>query len=138
MTEIIIDTDKSKLNTTFINDFISNSYWGKGRTLEQTQKIIENSLNFGVYLGNRQIGYARVVTDFTIFAYILDVFIVKNERRKGYSKKLMNHILTHPELKNIENWKLATLDAHGLYEKYGFNKIANPEKMMERKLNNQE
>ena len=134
MKEIVIDTNYNKLNLTFINNFISNSYWGKGRTIEQMKKSIENSLNFGVYADGEQIGYARIISDFTFFAYLMDVFIIEKERGRGYSKKLMDYILNHPELKNVENWKLVTSDAHGLYEKYGFKKIANPGKIMERKL----
>ena len=130
-----ISTKKSDLDIQFIHAFISNSYWGKGRTLEETKKCIENSLNFGMFSNGKQIGYARVVTDFTIFAYILDVFIVENERGKGFSILIMNDIMNHPELTNVKTWKLATSDAHGLHKKYGFDSIINPENLMERKRN---
>ena len=130
-----ISTKKSDLDIKFINAFISNSYWGKGRTIEETKKCIENSLNFGMFSNGKQIGYARVVTDFTIFAYILDVFIMENERGKGFSISIMNDIMNHPKLKNLKTWKLATSDAHGLYKKYGFDSIINPENLMERKRN---
>ncbi|MCL6220440.1 GNAT family N-acetyltransferase [Zunongwangia pacifica] len=135
MKALIINTDKNQLNVPLITDFISQTYWAKGRTLQQVQKAIANSLNFGVYLEGRQIGYARVVTDFTIIAYLMDVFILESERGKGYSKKLMEYILNHPELQQVENWKLNTKDAHGLYQQFGFKEVVDPKKMMERKLN---
>ena len=134
MEKITIDTEKDRLDAQFITDFISNSYWGKGRTIEQTQKCIENSMNFGVYIDNEQIGYARVITDYTVFAYLSDVFIIEKERGKGYSKTLIDYIVNHPKLKHIEKWKLDTADAHGLYHKYGFRAIEDPKRMMERKL----
>lgn len=128
-----ISTKKSDLDVRFINDFISSSYWGIGRTIEETKRCIENSLNFGLYTNGKQIGYARVVSDFTILAYILDVFIIENERGKGFSIQLMNKIMNHAKLKNVKTWKLATSDAHGLYKKYGFDSIENPQNLMERK-----
>ncbi len=134
MKELIINTDKNQLNIQLITDFIAQTYWAKGRTLQQVQKTIANSLNFGVYQEGRQIGYARVVTDFTIIAYLMDVFIIESERGKGYSKKLMEYILNHPELKQVENWKLNTKDAHGLYQQFGFKEVSDPKKMMERNL----
>lgn len=131
MPEIEISTDKNRLDINFINEFISNSYWAKDRTIETMQTCIDNSLNFGVYLNNQQIGFARVVTDFGQLAYIMDLFIEENYRGKGYSKKLMKFILEFDKLKNIKVWRLATRDAHGLYTKFGFNKIAKPENLME-------
>ncbi|MDC6390636.1 GNAT family N-acetyltransferase [Maribacter sp. PR1] len=133
MKAITIDTTKNKLDARLITDFIANSYWGKGRTIEQTENSIENSINFGVYMNNEQIGYARVITDYTIFAYLSDVFIIEKERGKGYSKRLLNYIVNHPQLKHVEKWKLDTADAHGLYQKFGFKEIENPKRMMERK-----
>ncbi len=135
MKALLINTDKNQLDVPLITDFISKTYWAKGRTLQQVQKTIANSLNFGVYLEGRQIGYARVVTDFTIIAYLMDVFILESERGKGYSKKLMEYILNHPELQQVEHWKLNTKDAHGLYQQFGFKEVADPKKMMERNLN---
>lgn len=129
MKKITICTDKNKLNLNFIHDFISNSYWGRGRTIEDTKKIIYYSLNFGIYLNENQIGYARVITDYTILAYLLDVFITESKRGNGYSLKLMDCIMNHPDLKNIRSWKLATIDAQGLYRKYGFELIKSPDMM---------
>jgi GNAT superfamily N-acetyltransferase len=132
-TEILIDTDKTKLNIEFIASFISQTYWAKGRTISEMQTCIDNSLNFGVYLNGTQIGYGRVVTDFVQFAYLMDVFIIEEQRGKEYSKILMKYIMNYPKLEKVKVWRLATTDAHKLYEQFGFKPLANPEKMMELK-----
>jgi|TARA_B110000046_G_C12918434_1_gene365975 GNAT superfamily N-acetyltransferase len=129
--DIVISSEKMKLNVDFIYTFISKSYWAKGRTLETMQTCIDNSLNFGVYLDDQQIGYARIATDFGQFAYIMDLFISENYRGKGYSKKLMKAIMNSEKLKTINVWRLATHDAHKLYEQFGFKAIDAPEKLME-------
>jgi N-acetylglutamate synthase-like GNAT family acetyltransferase len=127
-------TDKTKLDYEVIHDFLSNhSYWAKDRNKKMVEKSIRNSLCFGVYeKNNNQVGFARVVSDFVIFAWILDVFILEEYRKKGLGKKLMQDIFGHPKLQNIKKWGLATDDAHGLYEKFGFKKLARPEIYMER------
>ena len=129
--DIVISSEKMKLNVDFIYTFISKSYWAKGRTLETMQTCIDNSLNFGMYLDDQQIGYARIATDFGQFAYIMDLFISENYRGKGYSKKLMKAIMNSEKLKTINVWRLATHDAHKLYEQFGFKAIDAPEKLME-------
>lgn len=128
---ILISTDKSLLNTDVIYKFLSGSYWAKGRPLEVIRKSIENSLCFGVYLDKKQIGFARVITDYATFAWIADVFIVQEYRGKGYSKQLLKTILEFSELKNIKRWILATRDAHKLYSRFGFDGLKNPEWFME-------
>ena len=133
ITEIFINTDKTKLSLKFITSFISETYWAKGRTIANMQTCIDNSLNFGAYLNDTQIGYGRIVTDYVQFAYIMDVFIVEEHRGNGYSKILMNYIMNYPKLKNVKVWRLATNDAHKLYEKFGFKPLANPEKLIELK-----
>ena len=132
MDGITINTDTEKLDISFIHHFISNTYWAKGRTVAEVQTCINNSLNFGIYLNNKQIGYARVVTDYVAFAYLMDVFITEEHRNKGYSSLLMEFILQNEALKKIKVWRLATTDAHFLYEKFGFKPLKSPEKMMER------
>lgn len=131
MGNLIITSDKEKLNLEFITGFISQSYWAKDRSLETMQTCIDHSLNFGVFLDEKQIGYARVVTDYVQFAYLMDVFIDKTHQGKGYSKILMEHILGTASLKNIKVWRLATADAHELYRKFGFTELSKPENMME-------
>ncbi len=131
---IDISTDKSKLNINVIHKYLSEeSYWAKDRNIETIQQSINHSLCFGVYLNNIQIGFARVVTDYTIFAYIMDVFILKEYQGKGYGKRLMNAIMNHHQLQNLNRWGLATNDAHGLYKQFGFESLSQPEIMMENK-----
>jgi N-acetylglutamate synthase-like GNAT family acetyltransferase len=131
--EYTISTDRARLDVGLIYNFISTqSYWGIGRSLEAVQKSIANSLCFGVYSGNKMIGFARVVTDYATFAWVADVFIVNEYRGKGISKWLMETILSHPELKGFRRWVLATKDAHELYRKFGFRELNKPERWMER------
>ncbi len=129
-----ISTDKSRLNLPIIHQFLSErSYWAKGRSDEAVQKSIDHSLCFGVYhKESGQVGFARVVTDYTVFAYILDVFILEDHRGQGLGKALMETVINFPPLKGIRKWQLATNDAHGLYEKVGFRPLATPEKLMEK------
>ncbi|UZJ63947.1 GNAT family N-acetyltransferase [Sphingobacterium sp. KU25419] len=127
-----ISTEKAKLDLNLIHGFIGSTYWAKGRTMEEMKTCMDNSLNFGVYLDGHQIGYARVLTDYFQFAYLMDVFILEQHRGHGYARELMEHIFSHELLKEIRVWRLATNDAHGLYEKFGFAQLAKPEKLMER------
>lgn len=131
-TNYIVSTDQDKLNIELIHNFLSKeSYWAQGRSIEKVKKSIENSLSFGVYLDNEQVGFARVVTDFAIFGWIMDVFILDEYRGKGLGKMLMDAIVNHEDLQGLQRWGLATNDAHGLYEKYGFKKLDRPELFME-------
>lgn len=128
-----ISTDKTRLQREVIHSFLTDeSYWARTRTLEQTKTAIENSICFGLYIGDRQIGFARVVSDLATFAYLGDVFVVQEYRGQGLSKWLMETIIEHPELQGLRRWVLATRDAHALYEKYGFHALAFPERWMER------
>jgi GNAT superfamily N-acetyltransferase len=129
--ECLISTDKTLLDVRMIYDFLSQSYWAAGRPFTIVKKAIENSLCFGIYCNKKQIGFARVVTDYSTFAYLADVFILEEYRGKGYSKKLLKTIVEYPELQSIKRWILATNDAHNLYAKFGFKSLKNPEKFME-------
>lgn len=127
-----ISTDKERLQFDVIQRFLADdSYWAQNRPPEQTRRAIENSICFGVYSGDAQIGFARVVSDLATFAYLGDVFILEEFRGKGLSKRLMKAILAHPELQGLRRWILATADAHGLYEQYGFSALKHPERWME-------
>lgn len=131
----VISTDKAKLDVPLIHDFLSKtSYWAKGRTIEAVQKTIENSLCFGIYdKDDRLAGFARVVTDFVVFAHLLDVFVLEEHRKRGLGERLINHVVNYPLLQAIRLWRLDTDDAHGLYRKHGFREPAFPEKIMERR-----
>lgn len=128
-----ISSDKSRLDIETIHRFLSEeSYWAANRTLEQTRTAIENSLCFGVYIGERLIGFGRVVSDFATFAYVGDVFILDEFRGRGLSKALMKAMIDHPNLQGLRRWVLATRDAHGLYEQFEFSTLRFPERWMER------
>ena len=129
--KIFISTDRSLLDMNIIYQFLSGSYWAKGRPREIVKKSVDNSLCFGVYNERKQIGFARVVTDFATFAWIADVFILEEYRGKGYSKKLLQTILGFPTLQDMKRWILATKDAHELYRKFGFQPLNKPEHFME-------
>lgn len=131
MEDLIITSDKNRLDIAYITDFIARTYWAKDRTLENMRTCIENSLNFGMFLDEQQIGYARVVTDYYQFAYLMDVFIDEKYRGNGYSKMLIKHVLECDALKDVRVIRLATADAHGLYKQFGFTELAKPENMME-------
>ena len=128
-----VSTDKSKLDVGLIHRFLSSeSYWAKGRSLEVVSRSIDNSLCFGVFQNDAQIGFARVVSDYAVFAWILDVFIVHSFRKQGVGKLLMEAIMSHPDLQGLQRWGLATEDAHGLYEQYGFSTLKKPGTFMEK------
>jgi GNAT superfamily N-acetyltransferase len=131
--EFTIDTDKERLNIDAIQRFLSeDSYWAKSRTLEQTTTAIEHSICFGLYHQDKQIGFARVVSDRATFAYIGDVYVIDEFRGQGLSKWLMEVILSHPDLQGLRRWILATRDAHGLYSQYGFDSLKHPDRWMEK------
>ena len=129
---ITISTDKSKLDVPFIQNFLKDIYWAAGRTIDEVQTTIDASFCFGIYLDDQQIGFARVITDYVVFAYVMDVFIDENHRGKGYSSILIEAMMKEPELQEVKIWRLATSDAHFLYEKFGFTALATPEKIMEK------
>ena len=126
-----ISTEKKKIDTRLVHEYLSqHSYWSLGISLPVVIKSIENSLCFGVYKNEKQIGFARIISDFATYAYLADVFVLPPERGKGLSKWLMKVILDHPELQGLRRFVLATRDAHGLYEQFGFKIYANPDRLM--------
>lgn len=127
-----ISSNLEEMNIDCIHEFISDSYWAKGIPKELLRKAIENSLCFGVFSdSNKQVAFARMITDKSTFAYLADVFVLDGHRGKGLSKWLMQTILGHADLQNLRRMVLATRDAHGLYEQFGFSKLANPTIFME-------
>lgn len=128
----IISDDPAKLDLDAICDFLSRAYWAEKRPREVIEKSIRFSLNFGVYDGNRQVGFARVITDYATFAYLCDVFIHEEYRGHALGKWLMESILAHPNLQGLRRWSLATRDAHGLYKQFGFAELSNPASWMEK------
>ena len=126
-----ITTNKTKLDVGFIHQFLTESYWAAGIPKETVVKCIEGSLCFGVFDGEKQIGFARMITDSASFAYLADVFIDAAYRGKGLSKWLMQMIMAHPDLQGLRRILLATRDAHGLYAQLGFTPLTNPERLMQ-------
>lgn len=133
MEPIYISTDKRILEIETIHSFLSErSYWAQGRSFDAVKSSIDNSICFGMYnLGGKQVGFARVITDYNVFAWVLDVFILEQYRGNGYGKMLMNYIVNYPNFSNVKKLGLATADAHGLYSQYGFCLIKKPENVME-------
>ena len=131
--DYLISDDRERLDLETIHRFLSTeSYWAVGRPLEVVRRSIAGSHAFGLYRDSRQVGFARVVTDYATFAWIADVFVLESERGQGLSKWLMQVILSHPELQGFRRWVLATKDAHGLYKQFGFMELNRPERWMER------
>jgi len=128
--EFLISTNKMKIQTDIVYSFLTKSYWAEGILFDTVKKSIKNSMCFGVYHNNKQIGFARVITDYTRLAYLCDIFIIEEYRGRRLSKWLMETILSHPKLKNIKSWMLSTKDAHGLYEKFGFKIPEDPKRVM--------
>jgi len=128
----IVTTDPARLEIDFIHGYLTRSYWAEGITRETVERSIASSLCFGVYEGEKQVGFARVITDYATFAYLADVFIIESHRRRGLSKFLMECIVNHPQLQGLRRWTLGTRDAHELYTKYGFTPLAKPDRFMER------
>jgi GNAT superfamily N-acetyltransferase len=127
-----ISTDPARLDIDAIAEMLARSYWASARTRERLERALANSLVFGLYEGGRQIGLARVVSDYAIFAYLCDVFIHEDYRAQGLGKWLMETVHAHPDLQGLRRWTLATRDAHGLYEQYGWKPLTNPERWMEK------
>ena len=130
----LISTDKRKLQIKVIHNFLTNSYWDKGCSLEVVQKKIRNSYCYGLYHNKKQIGFCRIISDFVTFSYLLDVFVIEEYRGRGLSKWLMKCVMKQPALSKTKSWMLKTADAHGLYKKFGFKVVSDPAVIMEKKL----
>lgn len=126
-----ITTDTSRLDLEVIHGFLAQSYWSPGIDKAVVKKAIAHSLCFGVIHQNKQVGFARVVTDRATFAYLADVFILEAHRGKGLSHRLLDTILRHPEIQGLRRTMLATWDAHSLYERHGFTGLSRPDRFME-------
>lgn len=127
-----IATDRRRLDSKLIHKFLSeHSYWARGIPRSVVDRSLRGSLCFGVYEGQAQAGFARVITDFATYAYVGDVFVLPEYRGRGLSKWLMECIRAHPQLQGLRRWSLVTSDAHGLYRQFGFSAVACPEAYME-------
>jgi|SRR5579863_3862567 len=126
-----LSTDPARLDLDVIHNFLANCYWAKGIPRDVVARSIENSLCFGVYEGEKQLGFARVISDFATYAYIGDVFVLESHRGRGLAAWMMEAIMQHPRLQSLRRWTLLTRDAHDLYAKFGFTPVAKPEHYME-------
>jgi GNAT superfamily N-acetyltransferase len=118
--EYTISTDPKRLDLEVIHAFLVGSYWAEGRSRERVAQSIACSLPFGLYRGDAQVGFARVVTDHVVLAFLADVFVVDAERGKGLGKWLVEIVTSLPELRLVRRWMLGTRDAHELYRRFGF------------------
>jgi GNAT superfamily N-acetyltransferase len=126
-----ISTDPARLDVAAIHAFLTQSYWSPGIPRATVERAIANSLCFGVFWQGQQVGFARMVTDKTTFAYLCDVYVLEAHRGHGLSKQLMEYVMKHPDLQGLRRMMLATRDAHGLYAKYGFTSLGAPDRIME-------
>jgi GNAT superfamily N-acetyltransferase len=126
-----ISTHQSLLDIKGIHAYLSRSYWAEGIPIETVAKSIRESICFGLFDGSRQIGFARVITDKTTFAYLCDVYVLETHQGHGLGTWLMETVCSHPDLKDLRRFVLVTRDAHGLYKKFGFTELAVPARYME-------
>ena len=132
MTEIRISNDPLELDVELIHRFLSEeSHWARDISLDLVRRSIAHSLNFGLFAGAAQVGYARVVTDHASFAYLQDVFVLEAYRGRGLSRQLVAAVLAHPAVRDVRRFMLLSSTARGLYEKFGFAAPARPEIIME-------
>ncbi len=134
MNQLRVSTDKTELNLDFIVDYLQQeSYWAKDRTKAEIEKTITHSFCFGLYLEEKQIGFARILTDQVIFSYLSDVFIAKEYQGNKYGQYFIDQIYQHPQIKNVQKHYLITFDAQRFYQKLGFDIYPNPERFMIKK-----
>ena len=129
--KFVISTARERLDMDAIHGFLTECYWARGVPREVVARSIENSMCFGVYSDGKQVGFARVISDYVTYAYIGDVFVLEPYRGHGLGKWLMQCIMQHPRLQGLRRWSLVTADAHGLYTQFGFTPLKAPEKYME-------
>jgi ribosomal protein S18 acetylase RimI-like enzyme len=129
--EFFLSTDRARLDLDAIHGFLSESYWAKGIPREVVARSVENSVCFGVYKYDQQVGFARAISDFATYAYIADVFVLEGFRGHGLGKWMMEAIFRHPQLQGLRRWSLVTRDAHSLYQPLGFTPLMKPDNYME-------
>ena len=126
----IVD-NQDEFDFEFIHKSLLTTYWAKDRTLAIVEKCFRSSVSRLLYMDDKPIAFARVMTDYAVFAYVADVFVSPDYRGRGYAKILMDSLMHDAQLSDITKWVLVTTDAHKLYEKYGFKLIQHPERYME-------
>ncbi len=129
--DFMVTTDLSRMDMNVVYGYFSRAYWCEGLPRETLERAMQNSLCFGVLEGEKQVGFARVVSDRTTFAYVCDVFVLESHQGRGLGTWLMQCVVRHPELQGLRRWHLTTRDAHSLYRKVGFTLLSKPERHME-------
>jgi GNAT superfamily N-acetyltransferase len=125
-----VSTDRDRLDLVVVHEFLTNAYWSPGVSAETVRRSIEYSIPFGVFQHNHQVGFARVISDRATFAYLADVFVLAEARGQGLARFLLECILAHPDLQQVRTWALFTRDAHGLYERVGFERGQRLDRLM--------
>ena len=129
--EYTISTDRARIDVAAVHDFLSKTYWSPGIPEDVVRRGIAGALCFGIYHGRDQVGFARVITDRATYAYLSDVYVLEAHRGRGLAKWMMELVMAHPSLQGLRRFALSTRDAHALYEQFGFQIVANPERQME-------
>ena len=129
--EFTVSTDRERIDLDVVHGFLTECYWAKGVSRDVVARSIENSLCFGVYSEGKQVGFARVISDYATYAYIGDVFLLEPFRGRGLGKWMMECVIEHPRLQGLRRWSLVTRDAHGLYSQLGFTPLKKPQNYME-------
>ena len=130
--DFLVSTDPARLDVDAVHTFLTSSYWALGIPRAVVERAIAGSICFGLFHGQRQIGFARVVTDRATFAYLADVYVLEEHRGRGLARWLIETVIAHPDLRGLRRFVLVTRDAHGLYEQFGFTPLAKPENYMEK------
>jgi ribosomal protein S18 acetylase RimI-like enzyme len=130
----VISDDPARLDVDAVHAYLARSYWAEGIPRDVVARALAHSLCLGIYAeGGAQVGLVRIVTDFATFGYFCDVYVLESHRGRGLAKAAMRHALEHPQLQGLRRLQLVTQDAHGLYSRFGFNVVAQPERHMEKR-----
>jgi ribosomal protein S18 acetylase RimI-like enzyme len=130
--DIEISTDPARIDVDVVHGYLSTSYWAQGRPRATVQRSIQHSLCFGAYHSGRQVGFGRVITDYAVFGYVADIFVLPEFQGRGIGKAIVRSMMEHPQLQGLQLMLLRTRDAHGLYRQFGFEVLARPDEMMAR------
>src|SRR5262249_52174502 len=128
--DVVVSTDPGRLDLDVIHGYLTSSYWAVGIPRDLVERAVRRSLCFGAYLDGRQVGFARVISDYVTFAYVSDVFVLPAHQGQGVGQRIMAAIMAHPDLQGLRRWTLFTRDAHGLYRRFGFGEARHPERLM--------
>jgi GNAT superfamily N-acetyltransferase len=124
-------TGPEAMDIAAIHDFLSTAYWSPGIPREVVARAVAHSVCVGAFHADRQVGFARMVSDRATFAYLCDVYVLPAHRGRGLARRLVQALLGLPELQGLRRVMLATRDAHDLYAQLGWKPLAAPERFME-------